>query len=158
MKKVLFIVIISSLAFIIRVQAQAASASSNQDELYTTNIDTAPEYKDGMDNFYQHLQHIPYTFYDRMSNHQGQVTVVMIIEKDGSLTNLKILHGISEKQDKEIMRVIRHLNKWKPGMLNGKPVRVLCSIPISFQIAKASRSAVNLIVSLFLLSLSASAK
>ena len=74
-----------------------------------------PEYRGGMDEFYDRIGHIPYTFYDRMTNHQGLVTIILVVEKDGSISNLKILHGISEKQDKEILRVVKRLNKWTPG-------------------------------------------
>ena len=59
----------------------------------------------------------------------------MIIEKDGNVSNVKVLHGISKKEDDEMIRVIGKLQKWKPGMHDGKPVRVQYAIPINFQIA-----------------------
>jgi protein TonB len=131
MKKALLILVIT--AFTLKTKAQITTAQPGQDPIFTTNIDTAPEYRGGMDEFYDRIGHIPYTFYDRMTNHQGLVTVILVVEKDGSISNLKVLHGISEKQDKEILRVVRRLNKWTPGTLAGKPVRVLCSIPIDFK-------------------------
>ncbi|MDB5031203.1 energy transducer TonB [Mucilaginibacter sp.] len=136
MKKILFILIV--IAFALKTQAQVqAITSPDQDSIFTTNIDVAPEFKDGMDRFYARLHRIAYTFTDRFREHQGRVIVIMVIEKDGSISNLKVLHGFSEKQNHEILRVIKRLNKWKPGMRSGKPVRVLCSIPIDFKLIKS---------------------
>lgn len=119
---------------ITRAQSGQSVSASNQDLIYTTDIDTPPEFNGGMDQFYTRIAHIPYTWADRASHRQGRVAVVMVVEKDGSLSNLKVIHGFSEKQNDEILRVVRKLNKWRPGTLNGKPVRVLCSIPIDFKL------------------------
>lgn len=110
----------------------------DEDQIFTDDIDAAPEFTGGMDKFYARIQHIPYTFFDRMYNCQGRVVVLMLIEKDGSVSNLKVLHGFSDKQDAEILRVVKRLHKWKPGMRNGKPVRVLCSVPINFKLKESS--------------------
>jgi protein TonB len=65
---------------------------------------------------------------------QGRVILMMVVETDDSLSNLKVENGFSAKQDEEILRVVRKLNKWKLGTANGQPVRVLCTVPINFQI------------------------
>jgi protein TonB len=137
MKKVLLILI--AIIFALKTQAQKVETINppTEDKIFTTDIDTAPEFIDGMDEFYAHLQHIRYTFSDRMLNRQGRVTVIMVIEKDGSLSNLKVIHGISEKQDEQILNVVKKLNKWKPGMVQGKPVRVLCAVPINFKMKQS---------------------
>jgi protein TonB len=133
MKKALLILIVTS--FTLKIQAQTISY---QNTPLLEHADTMPEYKGGMDNFYYKLSQIHYTFLDRMYGCQGRVTLMMVVEPDGSLSNLKVVNGLSEKQDLEILRVVRRLNKWKPGMANGKPVRVLCSIPINFRIVEPS--------------------
>ena len=137
MKKLLFILI--AISFALKTQAQKVETINPpaEDKIYTTDIDTSPEFIGGMDKFYARLKHIRYTFSDRMMYRQGRVTVLMVIEKDGSLSNLKVIHGISEKQDEQILNVVKKLNKWKPGMVQGKPVRVLCSIPIDFKLLKS---------------------
>jgi protein TonB len=137
MKKVLFILIIATFALNLRAQDIETTNYPEEDKIYT-DVDVMPEFKGGMDKFYARLERIPYTFFDRINNHHGQVIVIMIIEKDGSLSNIKVVHGFSDQQDKEILRKVRSLHKWKPGMRNGKPVRVLCSIPINFELLKSS--------------------
>jgi len=64
---------------------------------------------------------------------QGRVFVSFVVERDGSLSNVKILRSVSPELDAEALRVIRMAPKWKPGMQGGQPVRVQFNIPINFQ-------------------------
>ncbi|MES2810783.1 MAG: energy transducer TonB [Bacteroidota bacterium] len=111
-----------------------AQTISYQNAPIIEHADIMPEYKGGMDNFYSKLSRIRYLFLDRMYGCQGRATLMMVVEADGSLSDLKVLNGISPQQDEEILRVVKRLNKWKPGTKNGKPVRVLCSLPINFKL------------------------
>ncbi|MDB5004035.1 MAG: TonB family protein [Mucilaginibacter sp.] len=133
MKNVLLILI--AFVFALKTKAQTLQITNfvSQDSL-TSNIDVMPEFKGGMDKFYARLNRIPYTFLDRMSECQGRVIVMLIVEKDGSISNLKVLHGFSAEQDEQVLKVFKRLNKWTPGLKDGKPVRVLCSVPINFNI------------------------
>jgi TonB family protein len=65
---------------------------------------------------------------------QGAFKVFYVIEKDGSLTNIKVEPRADRSIDKEIKRVLSSSPKWIPGMAYGKSVRVQCEIPISFKI------------------------
>ncbi len=64
---------------------------------------------------------------------QGKVFCEFVIEKDGSLSNLKIIKGIGGGCDEETIRVLSLSPKWEPGIQNGKPVRVSYSLPITFR-------------------------
>jgi len=57
------------------------------------------------------------------------------VEKDGSLTDIKVVRGIGSGCDEEAVRVLKNSPKWKPGIQNGRPVRVQYSVPISFTLA-----------------------
>ena len=61
----------------------------------------------------------------------GKIFVGFIVEPDGSITNVKVLRGIEKHCDEEAMRVVKSMPKWKPGMLNGEPVRVSYMVPVS---------------------------
>ncbi len=63
---------------------------------------------------------------------QGKVYISFIVEKDGSLSNIKVLQGIGAGCDEEALRVMRLMPKWKPGKTQGHPVRVVISMPINF--------------------------
>ena len=130
----LFILIATAFALTTRAQSNTLVSLFDQEKIFTKDIDVMPEFIGGMKKFYTRVKRIPYTFYDRMHARDGMVIVLMVVEKDGSLSNLKVLRGLSELQDKEILRVIKKLQPWKPGMHQGKPVRVLYSIPINFEL------------------------
>lgn len=63
---------------------------------------------------------------------QGKVYVNFVVDKDGAVTNARIARGVDASLDKEALRVVNSLPKWKPGMQRGKPVRVSYTVPISF--------------------------
>jgi len=63
---------------------------------------------------------------------QGKVFVNFVVAKDGTVTNAKIFRGVDPSLDKEALRVVNSLPKWKPGKQGGKPVRVSYTVPINF--------------------------
>lgn len=65
----------------------------------------------------------------------GKVFMSFIIEKDGTLSNIKVDRGAGYGFDEEATRVLKLAKAWKPGVQNGQNVRVRYSIPISFQLA-----------------------
>lgn len=68
------------------------------------------------------------------NNVQGRVTVQFVVNEDGSISEAKVLKGIGGGCDEEALRVINNMPRWKPGMHNGKAVRVYMNIPIVFQL------------------------
>ena len=66
---------------------------------------------------------------------QGKVFVQFVIEKDGSITDVKVSRGVDASLDKEAVRVVKAMPKWKPGKQRCKPVRVSYTLPIFFQLA-----------------------
>lgn len=67
---------------------------------------------------------------------QGRVVVSFIVEKDGNLTDVKVVKSLDPAFDKEAVRIVKSMPKWEPGMWNGKPARVNYSIPIRFRLAQ----------------------
>jgi periplasmic protein TonB len=67
----------------------------------------------------------------------GKVFVGFVIEKDGSLSNISVEKAVGHGFDEEAMRVLKLAKPWKPGIQNGRPVRVKFVIPINFQAAPA---------------------
>jgi protein TonB len=63
---------------------------------------------------------------------QGKVYVTFVVSKDGSVTNASIARGVDPSLDKEALRVVNSLPKWKPGKQRGKPVNVSYTVPINF--------------------------
>lgn len=63
---------------------------------------------------------------------QGKVYVSFVVGKDGTVTNAAIARGVDTNLDKEALRVVNSMPKWKPGMQRGKPVNVSYTVPINF--------------------------
>ncbi|NVO21202.1 MAG: energy transducer TonB [Bacteroidetes bacterium] len=65
---------------------------------------------------------------------QGPVYIIFIVEKDGSLSETKVLKGIGSGCDEEALRAVKSMPKWQPGKQNGNPVRVQLHIPVNFKL------------------------
>lgn len=65
---------------------------------------------------------------------QGRVIVSVIIEKDGSLSNVSVAKSVDPSLDREAMRIVKSMPKWNPGRQNGRAVRVRLNIPIAFRL------------------------
>ena len=67
---------------------------------------------------------------DQERGMQGRMVVGFIVEKDGSLTNVKVLRPVDIALDAEVLRVVKGMPKWIPGRHNGQRVRVRYLLPI----------------------------
>ncbi len=77
-------------------------------------------------------QSIKYPVIAQENGIQGKVYVNFVVDRDGSVTNAKIARGVDPSLDKEAMRVVNSLPKWKPGKQRGKAVKVSYTVPINF--------------------------
>ena len=66
---------------------------------------------------------------------QGTVYMSFVVEKDGHITDVKVVRGIGGGCDEEAVRVIKSMPNWKPGKQRGRSVRVQFSMPIKFTLA-----------------------
>ena len=65
---------------------------------------------------------------------QGRVVTQFVVDKDGSITDVKVVRSLDPMLDKEAVRLVKSMPKWTPGKLNGSPVRVKYILPISFRL------------------------
>ena len=79
-------------------------------------------------------KHVKYPQIALENGVQGKVFVQFVVEKDGSVSNIKVVRGVDASLDKEAVRVVSVMPKWKPGKQRGKAVRVAYTLPIAFQI------------------------
>ncbi len=103
-----------------------------------TAVEKYPEYPGGISAFYAYLSKaIRYPAAARENNTQGRVIVSFVCERDGSLTDIKVTRDIGDGCGDEAVRVLKASKHWSPGIQNGRPVRTLYSVPISFSLAGA---------------------
>ena len=79
-------------------------------------------------------KNVKYPMIAQENNIQGKVFVQFVIEKDGSVSDVKVARSVDTFLDKEAIRVVKAMPKWKPGKQRGKPVRVSYTVPINFQL------------------------
>ena len=65
---------------------------------------------------------------------QGRVVVGFVVERDGSITDVRILRGVDPSLDREAMRVVKSMPRWTPGKQNGSAVRVKYQVPVAFRL------------------------
>lgn len=105
-------------------------------------VEHMPEFTDGgMSALMEYLgKNIKYPDAAMKKSTQGRVTVQFVVEKDGSISNVKILRGVEPELDKEAIRVISDMPKWKPGMQRGQAVNVKYTVPIMFRLQEPEKS------------------
>lgn len=97
-------------------------------------IEQKPEFPGGIEKFYAFVGK-NYVAPEE-EGLKGKVYVTFVVEKDGSLTDIKVIRDIGYGTGKEAIRVLNKCPKWLPGEQNGKKVRVLYSLPITIQSAE----------------------
>ena len=99
-------------------------------------VEQMPEFPNGgMAGLMQYLsKNIKYPTIAQENGTQGRVTVQFVVNRDGSIVDAKVLRGVDPYLDKEAIRVISSMPKWKPGMQRGKAVRVKYTVPVMFRL------------------------
>jgi len=96
-------------------------------------VELMPEFPGGEDSMKRFIKNnLKYPDVERDIDIRGRVIVGFIVEKDGSLSNIIVKRGVTPARDKEAMRVVESMPKFKPGKQQGVPVRVRYVIPIVF--------------------------
>ncbi|MDI5899000.1 energy transducer TonB [Flavobacterium yafengii] len=107
-----------------------------ENEVYNTaGITEKPDFPGGIMEFYKFVGNNFKT--PEQPNLKGKVYITFIIEKDGSLSDIKNIRDIGFGTGEEAIRVLKLCPKWIPGKMNGVPVRVMYSLPITIQSGKA---------------------
>ena len=116
----------------------ATGTGNGEDSNGIENIGTVeimPEFVGGMEAWAKFLEkNLRYPSQARDEGVQGRVTISFVVEKNGELSNIKVLKGIGFGCDEEAKRVIAKSPFWKPGIQNGRAVRVSYVMPIVFRL------------------------
>lgn len=107
--------------------------SVKQEEVFTY-AEVMPEFN-GEGGFSKYLStHTKFPKEEQYAQKQGTVYVRFIVEKDGSITNVRMIKEVADAPgfSKEAIRVISEMPPWKPGLMNGRPVRIEMMQPIRF--------------------------
>lgn len=121
-------ILFSSFAF-----CQENSDNTKTKETYSSvkqdnNIEEKPVFKSGMSEFYKFISK---NYRVPVEGLRGKILILFVVDKDGSLTDFKILKDLGYGTGEEAIRVLKACPKWKPGMQKGVPVRVQYTLPIN---------------------------
>ena len=114
---------------------QNGNAVQGKDAEYAfEQLEVKPEYPNGNEGLGKYLsENIKYPKKALKNGVSGKVFVQFVIDKTGKVTNVVAVRGVEKSLDKEAVRVIKSMPKWKPGMKDGQPVKVKYTIPINFK-------------------------
>lgn len=105
------------------------------DEKVYDVVDQMPEFPGGPSAMLQYLgQTIRYPKEAFMNNVQGRVIVNFVVEKDGTINDVKVVRSIDPQLDEEALRVVNSMPNWTPGKQNGELVAVKYTIPVTFKL------------------------
>lgn len=108
-----------------------------EEEEVFLQVETDPEFPGGVEAMMKFLaDNIVYPQEAKDNKIEGRVIVTFVVEKDGSISSIRVLRDIGGGCGAEVVRVVKLMPKWKPGMQNGKPVRVQYNLPVQFTMPK----------------------
>jgi len=110
------------------VKVDAEIIEEEPNKIYTT-VQVLPEFPGGLAGFGKYVQK-NYRVPEVDNDISGNVFVSFVVEKDGSLTDIKVTRDLGYGTGKEAIRMLKSAPKWKPGIQNGKAVRVAYNLPI----------------------------
>jgi len=98
-------------------------------------VQQLPEFPGGPVQFMKWLtKNLKYPTSAQQRKQQGKLVAQFIVNKDGSVSDIKILKSLNATCDREALRVLRMMPKWKPGVQDDKPCRTMFNIPIVFKL------------------------
>lgn len=115
--------------------AQPVATDMHDNPLNFRIVEQLPEFPGGMVELMKWItRNLRYPPSAQRQKIQGKVVVAFIIGKDGSVSEIKVTQKADPTLDREAMRVIRMMPKWKPGEMNGKPCATYFCIPVNFKL------------------------
>jgi protein TonB len=106
----------------------------DENKIFTV-VEQQPEFQGGYEAMMNFIKkNMRYPASARRMGVDGTVYVSFVVSKDGSISEVKTIRGISADCDKEAMRVVSMMPPWRPGKQNGKPVFVRFVLPIKFKL------------------------
>jgi protein TonB len=114
----------------------APPVEEEEEEVIFMVVETMPEFPGGQQALFKYLgENVKYPVIAQENGIQGRVICQFVVNKDGSIVDVVVVRSSGEPSlDKEALRVINSMPKWKPGKQRGKPVRVKYTVPVNFRL------------------------
>ncbi len=121
---------------VIAPPVEAPVEEEEEEETIFMVVETMPEFPGGPQELFKFLsQNVKYPVIAQENGIQGRVICQFVVNKDGSIVDVEVVRsGGDASLDKEAVRVIKSMPKWKPGKQRGKAVRVKYTVPVNFRL------------------------
>ena len=98
-------------------------------------VEQMPSFPGGPQALMEYLSNnVKYPVVAQENGVQGRVVVSFVVERDGSITDVKVVRSVDPSLDKEAVRVVKSMPRWIPGKQNGQAVRVKYNVPVAFRL------------------------
>ena len=112
-----------------------STAQTKKNNMVYDVVEVMPQFPGGQIAMLKYImENIKYPKQIMEEGVQGRVTVSFIVEKDGSISDVRPILSVHPLLNKEAVRVVKSMPKWTPGKQNGKPVRVRFNLPVMFKL------------------------
>lgn len=116
------------------ISAQKTVVAQKNQQVFDV-VEQMPEYPGGIQALFEYLmQNVKYPEDAEKQKVEGRVIATFVVETDGSISNIEVVRPVFPSLDAEAIRVLSGMPKWKPGLQNGKEVRVKYTVPINFNL------------------------
>jgi periplasmic protein TonB len=110
------------------------SKTKPDDDKINTLVEIMPEYPGGQEALMKYFKkNIKYTKEARRKGVEGRVLISFIVDKDGSIDSARVIKGIGYGCDEVALEAVKNMPLWKPGVQDGRNVRVHFTLPILFK-------------------------
>ncbi len=117
----------------------------DDEESVHEHVEQMPEFPGGQKALLKFLENnVRYPAVALANKIQGRTIVSFVVEPDGSVDNVEVAKSSSSVLDEEAVRVVKKFPKWKPGMIDGKPVRVKYCVPVNFKLQEVKEERNNI--------------
>ena len=126
---------VALMLFVLLFSFMTSTAQTKKNDMLFSVVEVMPQYPGGQIAMMKYImENMKYPEQAMKKGIQGRVAVSFIVEKDGSISNVRPIHSVHTLLDKEAVRVVKSMPKWSPGKQHGKPVRVQLIVPIMFKL------------------------
>jgi len=121
---------------VLKAQQVAIDEAPKEEETKVFDVvEQMPSFPGGDAELMKYLNsHIKYPVVAEENGIQGRVIATFVVERDGSITDVKVIKSVDPSLDKEAIRVLKSMPKWIPGKQNGSTVRVKYTVPVTFRL------------------------
>jgi len=135
MKRLIFMSLMATCCLTTVLAQKTVVSQKNQKEEPFDVVEDMPAFPGGMEAMIQFISNnIQYPADAQKQKVDGRVLVNFVVEKDGSITEVKVIKPTFPSLDAEAVRVVKAMPKWKPGYQKGQAVRVQFTMPINFSL------------------------